>query len=1022
MRNSLASTARVFLLRLALTAGVILVCVLISRAGGPKNIAGTLYFDSSVTGQPLTWRDGKITYFTDQGNLSPILPNSSANTLVANSFSVWSSVSTAALAITNPGSLAEDVSGANVIRNADSTITIPADVQPSAAGTPIGIVYDYDGAVTNALLGAGAGDPSQCFYNAVFGGNDNYGPLATFEHALIVINGQCARQSSQLTDIQYRLVRLIGTVLGVGWSQLNVNVQTGSPPATSDDHAGFPVMHFFDLWNCVPITLCYPNPYQLSMDDIAAISRLYPVTSENQAAFPGKQLFTARTARIHGSVWFTDSHGARTKPMQGVNVVARWIDPASGQPSRRFAASSVSGFLYTGNQGNPITGTNDALGDPLAKWGSEEEDVEGFFDLTGLQVPNDGTAQYQLSMEALDGQWSAAVGPYSPGPVSPSGTFQPIAVTVSAGEDVQQDILMTATAQPLAKPPSSWTSPAVLPLGGDWVSSFRHGAVDYFQLAVQANRTLSIASTALDESGHPSSLKAQPVIGIWSANDLQGMAPPAFTPSPFNSLVLDTTRLDAQVLQSGNFLIGIADLRGDGRPDFRYHGRVLYADHVSPERISVNGGVITVQGTGFARGLTATMGGTTLTQLGGSAGQMIVSVPARSDGLQSITVTDPASGASTTMSNVLIYGAAASDSIVLLYAGNSTTAVGTQAAKPVTIRVLAADGITPISGATVGWITTNNLQLSACAGATSCLVTTDQNGSATTFLTPAAAGASTVTATLAPGVYSPSKSVTATVNATESSSDIGALTPNLWISQGATAIIPLTVRAVSNGSPRTGVQINFAIMSGSASLNGTNAQTNSNGYASVNLSVTQMQSEVKVSACVAPGNVPCAIFDANIVPLSQQKLQIIGGASQVSTGQSFQPVIVRVTDSQMQPNPVLGAPVLFQTTLLREGGTSPGIGDGETNSQNPAMPVILNVSQSATVTDSNGLANIVPSRGSFSPPFAVDVLVTAGTSAILDLPLQVLPAPTKSSPSPSTAPQPTFRPVRQPLWRRGENR
>ena len=96
-------------------------------------------------------------------------------------------------------------------------------------GTPVGIVYDYDGSVTDAFLGQRSGGSSQCFFNAVFGGNDNYGSLAAYQHALIVINGQCAQQTSQLNDVEYRLVRVIGGVLGLGWSQLNLNVQTGSP-------------------------------------------------------------------------------------------------------------------------------------------------------------------------------------------------------------------------------------------------------------------------------------------------------------------------------------------------------------------------------------------------------------------------------------------------------------------------------------------------------------------------------------------------------------------------------------------------------------------------------------------------------------------------------------------------------------------------------------------------------------------------------------------------------------------------
>ena len=266
-----ASTVRIFLLRLASTAATVTICALISSAGGPKKIAGTAYFDSSVTGQPLTWAQGAVIYYTDQGNLSVIFPNASANSLVAGAFSQWTEIPTAALTVTAGGSLAEDVSSANVTRNADGTISIPADIQPNAIGAPIGIVYDFDGAVTSALLGAGAGDRSQCFSNAVFGGTDNFSALAAYQHALVVINGQCAQQSSQITDVQYRLVRVIGSVLGLGWSQLNLNVLTGSPPATSDDYAGFPVMHFTDPLNCIPITLCYADPLHLSMDDSAAM-------------------------------------------------------------------------------------------------------------------------------------------------------------------------------------------------------------------------------------------------------------------------------------------------------------------------------------------------------------------------------------------------------------------------------------------------------------------------------------------------------------------------------------------------------------------------------------------------------------------------------------------------------------------------------------------------------------------------------------------------------------------------------
>ena len=992
MTTRMASTARSFLLRLALSAAIIFIFALLSRAGGPKSIAGTSYFDPSTVGQPLVWSEGLITYYTDQGDLSSILPNASANSLVVDSFSQWSSVPTAAVAITRAGQLAEDVNGVNVILNSDGTISMPADIQSTATGTPVGIVYDFDGSVTDALIGSGAGSSSQCFSNAVFGGTDNFGVFATYQHALIVINGQCAQQSSQLVDVEYRLVRVIGSVLGLGWSQVNPNVLTRVPLPTSDDYRGFPVMHSTDPLNCVPITICYANPYELAMDDAASLSRLYPVTTQNQASFPGKQVFSAVTARIHGSVWFTDAHGDRTQAMQGANVVARWIDPTTNLPSGRYAAAAVSGFPFTGNQGNPITGFDDALGDPFAQWGSDSQTMEGFFDLAGLQPPNGDSGKYQLTVETLDPKWSAIVTPYSPGPVAPSGFAQPIIVTVATGSDVQQDILMGGSAQPLPPTPSTWTAPAALPLAGDWEGSLSgYGNVAYFLLPAQANRTLSVAVTALDESSNASLVKGQPVVGMWAASDPQGTAPPAFTPSPFNQPLFGMTRLDAQVAVSTNFLIGISDVRGDGRPDYRYHAYMLYADSVSPSRVSVNGGAVTVRGTGFHPALTATIGSTAANPLAIGAGQMILAAPPHADGTQNIAISDSASGGSSVMTGVLTYGAAASDNIILLGGGlNPPTPVGTRATNPMSVRVLAADGTTPVSGATIGWSANNSVQLSACGGASSCSVISDANGYAATWLTPAATGVASITATLAPGVYSPSKSVSATLFTTESASDIGVLTPYLWIAQGATVGIPLTARILSNGVPQNNVTVNFRVVNGSGTLSAASAPTDSNGYAVVTLTVTQIAALVQVSACVAPTNAPCQTLYANPVPLAQQNLQPVSGGGQVSTGQAFQSVMVRVTDFSSPPNPVIAATVTFLTTVLRPEGTSTASDTGETNLNNP-MPVILQVSQSVATTDLSGLANTIPSGDGFSPPLVVDIAATAGISSSLDYPLQLLP-------------------------------
>ena len=1011
MTSPKSVAARSFLIRLASALAIVFFFAMLARAGGPAWVAGSSYFNSGTMGQPITWSLGQVNYYTDQGDLSPILPNASANALVANAFSQWTTVSAAALTANAAGQLAEDVNGGNIAVNSSGMVTAPADITPAATQTPVGIVYDYDGTVTDALLGANAGDPSECFWNAVYGGADNFGAGANFLHALVVINGQCALQTSQLTDVEYRLVRVLGGVIGLGWSQMNLNVITGNPRPTPDDYAGFPVMHFMDSIGCIPITICYANPYQLAPDDVAALSRLYPAGA------------SATSARIYGSVYFSGQTEAEAQPMQGVNVVARWIDPSTNLPSDAYGATSVSGFLFTGNAGNPITGLSDALGNLYSEFGSSDATLEGFFDLGGLPIPNGGSsAQYQLSVEALDPLWSYGVFPYDPAQVAPSGTFQAVTVTVGAGGQLEQDVLMSGSAQPV--PPwaatESWSAPAPVLSPGDWVGSLSgYGYVGYFLITAQANRTLSVAVTALDESSSPSESKVEPVVGMWTLGDPQGTAPPALTTAPFNSETFAMSRLDAQVLNSNSFIIGIADLRGDGRPDYHYHAHVLYGDSVIPARISVTGGAITLQGTGFAPGLDITVGSVSVPLLATNASQMLMNVPGQSDGPQTVTISDPVSGAFSIMTDVLTFGAAATDQIVLLQGGvNPPTPVGTQATNPVTVRVLASDGVTPVAGATVGWTTTNGAMLSICNGASTCSAISDESGIASTWVTPAATGTAAITATLAPGVYSPAQSVAATITATSTASDIGVTTPYLWIAQGASVSVPLTALVVDLGAPKSGVTVNFTIAQGTGSLSAASAVTNGGGYASVMLSLTNFAANVQVSACVAPGNNPCQTIYGNAVAAAMLNLQAVAGAGQVITGTVFQPLTVRVTDSSTPPNPVLGASVLFQSTVMRPAGSGLTSAPGDPTTTQTGMPVILSASQSTVLSDVNGLASLIPSGGSFAAPLEIQIQVSAGTTALLQDELEVIQASDSGNTSPTFSPRQGSVPVRrgEPRW------
>ncbi|MGB8011229.1 MAG: hypothetical protein WCF68_06430 [Terriglobales bacterium] len=956
--------------RISILAAFLVCAAVASQAGGPAFIAGSGY-NAGVEGQPLIWANDSVQYFTDQGNLSPILTGVQADALVATAFSTWTGISGVALTATQGGHLAEDVNGSNIQTNGGGVVTAPADITSSATATPVGIVYDYDGSVTNALLGEGAGGASDCFFNAVYGGPDNFSAAGNIVHALVVINGVCAATSAQLPDVQYRLLRVLGRAIGLGWSQANLNVQTQNPPPTSADFAGFPVMHFTDSMSCVPITVCYPNPGVPAMDDMNALARLYPGSAQT-------------SGRIYGSVYFTDTSGSHAQPMQGVNVVARLM--VSGQPSRQYVATSVSGFSFCGNAGNMIDGYLDPTGLPYNRWGSDDPALEGFFDFGQLPIPaGQSTAQYQLSVEALDPYWSLGVGPYAPTQVTPSGTFAPIVVTMSNGSEDYEQILMLQDEVAQAHPGSgsTYANPAALPLGGAWGSWISgYGSVDFFQFTAQANRTASVAVTALDETGQSTETKLLPVIGIWELSDQSGDPAPASTPSAFNSTTFGMTRLDAQFAATEAYRVGVADFRGDGRPDYFYQASLLYSDTVTPSRVSLAGGVTSLHGIGFSPGLQVTVSGNNASTLSALASQIQVALPAGTqDGTATIQVTDPASGAFSQMSGALTYGASSTDLLLLLQGAEPSTPVGSQASNALRVRAVAADGVTPVSGATISWSTTNGTQLSACSAASSCSVLSDEAGESSSLVTPTATGPSTITIALAPLSYQPPQTQQPTVVGTSTKLDLAAVTPTRWIGQGATIAIPLTVEALDLGAPSANVKVNFKLTNGTASLSTPSATTNAAGFATVTASLTNLAVNVQVSACVAPNNTPCQTFTIFATPASQWTLEIVSGPAQiVPVGQAFQPLVMRVTDGSSAANPVLGVPVTFATTLARVAPGQGGQQGGESLGGANGLPVILGSSQAQVVTAADGTASIVPSAGSVGP-CTVSITVSAGQAA-----------------------------------------
>jgi hypothetical protein len=353
--------------------------------------------------------------------------------------------------------------------------------------------------------------------------------------------------------------------------------------------------------------------------------------------------------------------------------------------------------------------------------------------------------------------------------------------------------------------------------------------------------------------------------------------------------------------------------------------------------------------------------------LSASASQIELALPAGLlDGTASIQVTDTVSGAFSQMIGALTYGALSTDLLLLLQGAEPATPVGSAAANAIRVRTVAADGITPVSGATLTWSGTNGLQFSVCTGGSSCSVLSDEAGESSSWVTPTATGQSTITIALAPASYSPPQSQQATVVGTSSALDLVAVTPTRWVGQGATLAVPLTVQALNLGVPKANVTVNFAVAKGTASLSAGSGTTNASGFATITAQDTNQNADVQVSACVAPNNAPCQTFTLFSTPSSLWTLETVSGSLQiVPTGQSFQPLVVRVTDGSLAADPVIGVNVTFKTTLARvpENG----------------MPVILGSSQTQVVSAQDGLASIVPSAGSVGP-CDVFITVSAGQS------------------------------------------
>ncbi len=809
-------------------------------ASGPRYVTGRPFFTGNQ-GQPVVWKQSTLLYSTDPGSLSPSVNHAAADALVAAAAGVWN-VPVASITVGNGGKLAEHVSGNNTYLGTNGMVW-PADVASSnAAAIPIAVVYDTDGSVTDLLLGAGASDPSSCRQNGVSESVDAFDPAGYILHAIIVVNGRCTGAAAAAqSQLQYQLERVFGRVLGLAWSQANDNVFTGTPTPTYDQAMHWPIMHPLDIICGTYTYQCLPSPFTLRPDDIAALVLLYP-NVQGAALAAGKQVSLAAAEGVFGEVDFPTGQG-----MAGVNVLAQRQSSATNALEGWVEASAVTGTLHRRNGTSPFVAADNTV---IGSEGTNDQSLMGRYLVAYLPLQTGTTQQtVVVSTERVNALYTGthSVEPYAAGIVTPSGSapapvWYPQATsngdaygffTIADASSVCGSGLDGTAATPVPADASGWWNGLIC----------GYGHASYLTLDVRPSRSLTVQVTGLDENGFATTGKMMPAIGVYAPTDAPTALPSvAVQAGAFNALGLGTTTLTAATGSLTQLRIGIADQRGDGRPDFAFQGRIFYADSILPERLPPAGGAVTISGMGFRIGNQVRVNGVLAAVTSWSSTSLSVTVPpmtavgAVDQVAVDVVANDVSTGAVSTMTGALTFDSSPvlPNSMKLVSAPVGTMVVGSAATPAFAVQILKGDGVTPVAAEPVSFTVTGGTAVFSACAAAACTVTTDASGMASTSVTPGGAGTLTVRAS--------DGGLTQTVSFSAAAGD-GSMrvtsAPPSRVPNGTAAATPFAVRVLEadGKTAASGRMVTFTVTGGSATYGAcSNAscavQTDGNGAAS----------------------------------------------------------------------------------------------------------------------------------------------------------------------------------------------
>jgi hypothetical protein len=235
----------------------------------------------------------------------------------------------------------------------------------------------------------------------------------SYNRGISVLNGKDVNGPADTVDLKAVMIHEFGHMIGLDHSQLNVEC-LGFFGCSGAALEGLPTMFPFLVDGSAMST---PSP-----DDIAGLSQLYPETVNDPAN--GKVVYETTTGVITGHILFSDG----ATPAEGFNVVARAVDdPAtpSVDESKSLAVSNVSGYLFTGDAGNPIS---QFAGFTPSLFGSRDTSLLGFYYIPGLPPGN-----YTVEIEAVDESFTGGSGV---GPIGAIGIQFPMPGTCPDGDSL----------------------------------------------------------------------------------------------------------------------------------------------------------------------------------------------------------------------------------------------------------------------------------------------------------------------------------------------------------------------------------------------------------------------------------------------------------------------------------------------------------------------------------------------------------------------------------------------------------